>query len=816
MATTEEYKNGGSASYTFSIEKIKDEDIKVSVDGTDLTYTATNPPTQTTEYTVNGSNVIFKEASVSGSTSGGVRIYRETALENADSATFVAGSSIRAADLNANHKLVKFAAQEQNQKIVTADIKDSQITSAKILDGAIVDADVNSAAAIQGTKISPDFGSQDITTTGNISTSGTINNLTTTELAILDGATVNTNELNTLDGITASTAELNILDGVTATTAEINTLDGVTASTAEINKLDGVTASTAEINTLDGITASTTELNILDGATISTTQLNNLQNIEPAAKDDQTASEIKTLYEDSGNNNASYIKTTYESNADTNEFTDAEKAKLASLGSLNSLSDVDTAGVSDNKILKYDASVSKFIIADDSGGAGGGSSTFTGLSDSPANYGSAAGKVLKVNSGETALEFSDADVVADTTPQLGGNLDVQASEINTSTTNGNIKLGPNGTGVVEVKGNTNAGTLQLNCENNSHGVKIKSPAHSNNADYTVTLFNQDPSYLQHASFVKIDSSGQLSIDNNLYHVEPSHLDMGAFDITFGQTGGIYFDSDNSNNNKVGFFGNQTIPSNINFTLPGADGPAGTFLKTDGAGGLTFASADVVADTTPQLGGDLDCNGKSINLTNNITIDTKSGATNAVVNGVTQHVAQGSLIIDGGQKDIFFRNGSQGSKITFGSSDGATHEVMRITPSALGASQHGKVELKYVTANAGGNTFSGTKLATTATGVSVTGSALVSSGVLASQDSTADIGTPSVRFRNIYADTLYGDGQYLENVDPTVANGCIYENSTEITTNFTTSTTKNSMSAGPITIANNVTLTIPNNSVYTIV
>lgn len=142
--------------------------------------------------------------------------------------------------------------------------------------------------------------------------------------------------------------------------------------------------------------------------------------------------------------------------------------------------------------------------------------------------------------------------------------------------------------------------------------------------------------------------------------------------------------------------------------------------------------------------------------------------------------------------------------------------MRITPSALGASQHGKVELKYVTANAGGNTFSGTKLATTATGVSVTGSALVSSGVLASQDSTADIGTPSVRFRNIYADTLYGDGQYLENVDPTVANGCIYENSTEITTNFTTSTTKNSMSAGPITIANNVTLTIPNNSVYTIV
>ena len=64
------------------------------------------------------------------------------------------------------------------------------------------------------------------------------------------------------------------------------------------------------------------------------------------------------------------------------------------------------------------------------------------------------------------------DVVSDTTPQLGGDLDVQANEINTSTTNGNIKLNPNGTGVVEVKGaGGNDGVLQLNCSANTHGVK---------------------------------------------------------------------------------------------------------------------------------------------------------------------------------------------------------------------------------------------------------------------------------------------------------------------------------------------------------
>ena len=45
---------------------------------------------------------------------------------------------------------------------------DNSVTSAKIVDGAIVNADINASAAISGTKISPDFGSQAITTTGNL------------------------------------------------------------------------------------------------------------------------------------------------------------------------------------------------------------------------------------------------------------------------------------------------------------------------------------------------------------------------------------------------------------------------------------------------------------------------------------------------------------------------------------------------------------------------------------------------------------------------------------------------------------------------
>ncbi len=51
--------------------------------------------------------------------------------------------------------------------------------------------------------------------------------------------------------------------------------------------------------------------------------------------------------------------------------------------------------------------------------------------------------------------------------------------------NGNITATPNGTGEVVVGGNTNPGTLVLNCESNSHGIKLQSPPHSSSQSYTL-------------------------------------------------------------------------------------------------------------------------------------------------------------------------------------------------------------------------------------------------------------------------------------------------------------------------------------------
>jgi hypothetical protein len=63
--------------------------------------------------------------------------------------------------------------------------------------------------------------------------------------------------------------------------------------------------------------------------------------------------------------------------------------------------------------------------------------------------------------------------------------------------------------------------------------------------------------------------------------------------------------------------------------PTSDGSNGQFLKTDGSGNLNFANADVVNDTTPQLGGNLDVNNNTIVSTSNGNIDITPHGTGEV-------------------------------------------------------------------------------------------------------------------------------------------------------------------------------------------
>ena len=149
---------------------------------------------------------------------------------------------------------------------------------------------------------------------------------------------------------------------------------------------------------------------------------------------------------------------------------------------------------------------------------------------------------------------------------------------------------------------------------------------------------------------------------------------------------------------------------------------------------------VVDDAGVDVTGNINTTGGNIVLDTDCQVRRKTGATNAVVSGMTQHVRQHSLELSSSE-DIWLT--SSGNKITFGTSDGAVHEVMRVQCAAVGASQHGFVNLNYVTANAGGSASSATKLNTTSSGVTVSGDIAVTGTV-----DGVDISTLNIQMFNL--------------------------------------------------------------------
>ena len=308
MATTfVEYTGDDNATKAFSFPSYQEADIKVTVDGT--AKTNGNHFNITSYTTTGGGNVVFTSGNIPSSPEL-IRIFRDTDVDSAK-ATFTAGASVKAADLNNNITQLLYAAQEeQNQLEQTADIRDDAVTTSKIrndavttlkiandnvtmaklgsgalptditvasanlVDGTIVNADVNTSAAIAGTKITPDFGSQNLSTTG-----------------------------------TAATGAHTVTGNITVS----GTVDGRDVA-ADGTKLDGIESgatadqTAAEIRTL---TEAATDSNVFTDADHT-----KLDGIETGATADQTGAEIKTAYE---------------ANANTNEFSDAEQSKLAGI-----------------------------------------------------------------------------------------------------------------------------------------------------------------------------------------------------------------------------------------------------------------------------------------------------------------------------------------------------------------------------------------------------------------------------------------------------------------------------------------------------
>jgi len=173
-----------------------------------------------------------------------------------------------------------------------------------------------------------------------------------------------------------------------------------------------------------------------------------------------------------------------------------------------------------------------------------------------------------------------ANVVEDTSPQLGGNLDLNGADIVT-TSNASLDLAPNGTGTVVVRGNTNSGAIIYNCESNSHGQKVQAQPHSASATNTMLLPEGANSTL--VSRVSVDTLTNKTLTTPIANAGVQ-LKNGSTSAGFLE---FFEDSDNGSN-KVTLIGPAST-ADITLTLPATAGTIATTLTAaDEATALAIA------------------------------------------------------------------------------------------------------------------------------------------------------------------------------------------------------------------------------------
>jgi len=484
------------------------------------------------------------------------------------------------------------------------------------LDSISGDADSNTSIAFSGSDV--------ITVTAGGETQVTFNNgsiLPTTD----DDVDLGSSSFEFKDGFFDGTLHADAINfngtAISATAAELNIMDGVTATTAEINTLDGITAVVGELNALDlGSTGTGTAINskavILD-ANKDYTGIRNLT----LAGDLTISGDDLTM----GTNTSGHLL-----------IADGTNFNPTAVGDLSEISTVANDDV--------------FLAVDTSGGG------LKKITRSTIVSGLAVGGVAISN------------VVEDSTPQLGGDLDVNGNGI-VSASNGNIAITPNGSGVVRIDGSNgidmqsgaisikNSGAqsyVRFYCEaSNAHYAQLQAPAHSAfSGNITLTLPATTDTLV-----------GKTTTDTltNKTLTDPVITNITGSTITLDSAGDITLDAD----------GADVLLKDGGTTYGGLTNSSGELvIKSGTTSAMTFSGANVTIEGNLTVSGTTTTvNSTTVTLNDhNIVLDSNN-STSAVVNGA-------GITIEGGSgDDATFTYNTTGPK--FELKLGSNHEDLQV-------------------------------------------------------------------------------------------------------------------------------------------
>ena len=487
-----------------------------------------------------------------------IRIFRDTPSDTLSS-TFFPGSAIKAEDLNENFTQNLYVTQESDAEAAAA------TTTAN---GAVTTA--NSAVT---------------TANGAVTTANSAD--TKSDAAVATANTSNTN--STAAVATANTASSNATAAVnTANTASTNATAAVNTANAATTTANGAvtTANSAATDAATGIStangAVTTANTALANAATATTTANGAVTTANAAT--TTAGNAVTTA------NAA-VSTANTANTSATAAVATANAAQSAVSSAAFYSPVaNVAGIPGSP-----SDTDRVEVADSTG-----IQSFTPLAGYPVGFTGSSGLTARIQYSSSGSTWNWVDYFAN---------DPENRYLTESLP------------VVKGDSTNGSGQITLNCENNSHGIKIKGPPHSAGANYTLTLPNDTGTANQ---TLNTDGSGSLSwstpdqigsgvgfakiqhdtnsqdelqikLENQIVRTDkhthsfvykPQYISDNveirgdktlAFQIATG--GGSYF---------TAFKKSQSASSSATFTLPDTDGTSGQALKTDGSGVLSFS------------------------------------------------------------------------------------------------------------------------------------------------------------------------------------------------------------------------------------